>query len=110
MLPLLREGEKTKVAVVGATGHVAEVADLLAGTALGLPRGRAPDVAGPEPMNLVEAAHRTLAARGDATEVQAFSPDGMSGVGMDGTALMPGPEARLGTTTFESWLGRRSRA
>jgi uncharacterized protein YbjT (DUF2867 family) len=87
---------------------VAEVADLLARTAVSTPQGRAPDLAGPEPMDLVDMARRTLAAHGDRTRVRASWQDSALGAGMTGRVLLPGPEARLGSTTFESWLDRQS--
>ena len=83
---------------------VAEVADALAGAALGTPQGRLPDLAGPEPMSLIDLARRTLAARGDPTRVRAGSWDDLVVVATDSEALLPGPSARLGATTFEAWL------
>lgn len=42
-----------------------DVAHVLAEIATGAPQGRAPDLAGPEPQDLVDMARRTLAARGE---------------------------------------------
>jgi len=43
----------------------ADVGEVLAEIATGAPRGRATDLAGPEPQDLVDMARRTLAARGE---------------------------------------------
>jgi uncharacterized protein YbjT (DUF2867 family) len=102
-----RDGVATVPPLLVQPVDVAEVADLLARTAVGTPQGRAQDLAGPEPMDLVDMARRTLAARGDPTRLRASWRDGPFGVEMAGEMLLPGPEARLGTTTFESWLGRQ---
>jgi uncharacterized protein YbjT (DUF2867 family) len=82
---------------------VAEVARALVEAASGKPQRRARDLAGPETQDLVDMARRTLAARGDPVQiVPAFG--GMFGVEMAGEALLPGPDARLGTITFDEWL------
>jgi uncharacterized protein YbjT (DUF2867 family) len=86
---------------------VADVADVLVRTAVGTPQGRARDLAGPETMDLVDMARRTLAARGDPTRLRASWRDGPFGVEMAGEVLLPGPDARLGSTTFDSWLARQ---
>jgi hypothetical protein len=58
-------------------------------------------------MDLVDMARRTLAARGDPTRLRASWRDGPFGVEMAGEVLLPGPDARLGSTTFDSWLARQ---
>ena len=50
---------------------VADVADLLARTAVGPPRGHAPALVGPETQDLVDMARRTLDARQDGTRLHA---------------------------------------
>ncbi len=83
---------------------VADVAAALAQVATGSPRRSTVDVAGPEPQDFVDMARRTLAARQDPTRLVPSWRDGPFGVEMAGEVLLPGPEAQLGTTTFDSWL------
>jgi uncharacterized protein YbjT (DUF2867 family) len=85
---------------------VGDVAAVLVELALGEPRGRTPDLAGPDPMDLVDMAVRTFAARGDATTVRASWRDSPFGVSMAGEVLLPGPDARVGETSFTAWLAR----
>jgi uncharacterized protein YbjT (DUF2867 family) len=81
----------------------ADVADVLAEVAVGPPQGRCPDLAGPEPQDLVDLARRTRAARGTPiTLVPTWS--GIFGVDMAGDVLLPGPGARIAPTTFDEWL------
>ncbi|CAM03815.1 uncharacterized protein YbjT (DUF2867 family) [Saccharopolyspora erythraea NRRL 2338] len=80
-----------------------DVADVLAEVAVGEPLGRHPDLAGPEPQDLVDMARRTNAARGREVKlVPTWS--GMFGPAMAGEALLPGEGARIAPTTFEEWL------
>lgn len=81
----------------------ADVADILAEIAAGLPQGRTVDIAGPDTHDLVDMAQRTYAARGRSIRIVAkwssmFGPD----TPRDG--LLPGPDARIAPTTFEQWL------
>ena len=81
----------------------ADVAAALAEVATGAPLATWLDVAGPETQDLVDMARRTYAARGRDIRLiptwrGAFGPD------MAGEVLLPGKDARLGTTTFEDWL------
>lgn len=81
----------------------ADVAAVLAEVATGGPQGRYVDVAGPEPQDLVDMARRTYAARGrDVKLVPTWS--GAFGTSMAGNVLLPGADARLGSTTFDQWL------
>jgi uncharacterized protein YbjT (DUF2867 family) len=48
----------------------ADVAEVLAEVAIGQPRGRCPDLAGPEPQDLVDLARRTRAARGTSIRLE----------------------------------------
>jgi uncharacterized protein YbjT (DUF2867 family) len=84
-----------------------DVAEALARIAVGAPQGRAADLAGPEPQDLVDMARRILAARGDTTtRITPSWRDGPFGVEMAGEAMLPGPGATLAPTTFEEWLAR----
>ncbi|MEV4176528.1 NAD(P)H-binding protein [Nonomuraea sp. NPDC049709] len=81
----------------------ADVADILAEIALGEPRGRHVDVAGPEPQDLVDMARRTHQARG--VEVRLVPTwSGLFGPSMAGDVLLPGEDARIAPTTFDEWL------
>jgi uncharacterized protein YbjT (DUF2867 family) len=81
----------------------ADVADVLAEIATGQPQGRCPDLAGPEPQDLVDVARRTRAARGTSIRlVPTWS--GAFGLDMAGDVLLPGPGARIAPTTFDDWL------
>ncbi len=62
------------------------------------------DIAGPEPQDLVDMARRTLSARGENLKLIP-SWRGPMGLDASGEALLPGPDARLMTTTFDQWLG-----
>ena len=99
-----RDGVATVTPLLVQPVAVADVAAVLAETATGAPQGRAPDLAGPEPHDLVDMARRTLAARGDPTRLRASWRDGPFGVECAGEVLLPGPDARLAPTTFEAWL------
>ena len=81
----------------------ADVADVLAEIATGQPQGRCPDLAGPEPQDLVDLARRTRAARG--TSIRLIPTwSGPFGLDMAGDVLLPGPGARIAPTTFDDWL------
>jgi uncharacterized protein YbjT (DUF2867 family) len=85
---------------------VGDVAAVLAELAVGSPQGQAPDLAGPDTLDLVDMAIRTFAARGDSTTVRASWRDSPFGVFMAGEVLLPGPGARIGRTSFSDWLAR----
>jgi uncharacterized protein YbjT (DUF2867 family) len=81
----------------------ADVADVLAETAVGEPHGRHVDLAGPETQDLVDMARRTLGARGRAVRlVPTWS--GLFGPEWAGDVLLPTEGARIATTTFDEWL------
>jgi uncharacterized protein YbjT (DUF2867 family) len=82
----------------------ADVGDVLAEIATGAPQGRATDLAGPEPQDLIAMARRTLAARGESIRLIPSWRSGRLGVDAAGEVLLPGPEARLAPTTFDTWL------
>ncbi|MDG9702914.1 SDR family oxidoreductase [Streptomyces sp. DH37] len=83
-----------------------DVAAVLAEIALGDPKGRYPDVAGPEPQDLVDMARRTYQARGRSVRLvptwsSLFGPE------MAGNVLLPGENARIAPTTFDEWLAQQ---
>ncbi|MFF1595732.1 SDR family oxidoreductase [Streptomyces sp. NPDC058286] len=83
----------------------ADVADILAEIATGTPQGRYRDVAGPEPQDLVDMARRTNDAHGHAVKlVPTWSS--ILGEEMAGEVLLPGDNARIAPTTFDTWLAK----
>lgn len=86
---------------------VSDVADALAQAALGAPQGRAQDLAGPDRQDLVDMARRTLTARGRSVRlVPAWG--GAFTTEMAGDVLLPGPDARIATTSFDDWLAAQT--
>ena len=85
-----------------------DVADVLAEIAVRAPQGRATDLAGPEPQDLVDMARRTLSLRGESIRLIPSWRTGLFGVEAAGEALLPGPEAQLAPTTFDAWLTGQS--
>ena len=85
-----------------------DVGAVLAEIAAGDPRGRAVDLAGPEPQDLVDMARRTLEARGEPLRLIPSWRSGVFGEEAAGENLLPGPEARLAPTTFDTWLTTQS--
>jgi uncharacterized protein YbjT (DUF2867 family) len=81
-----------------------EVGAALAELAVGPPRGRVDDLAGPEVQELPDLARRVLRARRASGRVVALGPPGALGRALAGGGLLPGPGARLGTVTFDDWL------
>lgn len=84
----------------------ADVGTILAEIATGPPQGRARDLAGPEPQDLVDMARRALAARGESIRLVPSWRNGPFNVEMAGEVLLPGPDARLAPTTFDAWLAQ----
>jgi uncharacterized protein YbjT (DUF2867 family) len=85
----------------------ADVGQVLADIAADRPLGRATDLAGPEPQDLVDMARRALARRGDPVRLVPSWRSGIYGIEAAGEILMPGPGARIAPTTFEAWLATR---
>jgi uncharacterized protein YbjT (DUF2867 family) len=77
------------------------VGEVLVEIATGGAAGRAPDLAGPEPADLVELARRFVAHRGLDVEIV---PDAASFAHAPDDLVLPGPGARLDGPTFEQWL------
>ena len=87
----------------------ADVADVLAEVAIGQLQGRCPDLAGPEPQDLVDLASRTRGAHGTSIRpVPTWS--GVFGFDMAGEVLLPEPDARIAPTTFDDWLAGETRS
>ena len=83
---------------------VGDVAHVLADVAVAPARSATIDLAGPQPQDLVDMARRTLARRGEEITLIPSWRDGPFGVEMAGEVLLPGPDAWLAPTTFETWL------
>lgn len=109
-----------KIAIAGGSGtvgsHIVETArqrghdPVLLGRSHGIdvvtgagqpPAGRAQDLAGPEPANLVDLARAFAARHAPSLEITADT-DTMAGIAPD--ALLPPADARLEGPTFEQWL------
>lgn len=104
-----RNGSATIAPLLVQPVAPADVADVLAEVAIGRPQGRCPDLAGPEPQDLVDLARRTRAARGTSIRlVPTWS--GVFGLDMAGDVLLPGPDARIAPTTFDDWLAGEMRS
>ena len=82
----------------------ADVGSVLAEIATGAPQGRATDLAGLEPQDLVDMARRTLAARGESIRLIPSWRGSTLGVDAAGEVLLPGPEVRIAPMTFDEWL------
>ncbi|RJK97559.1 SDR family oxidoreductase [Vallicoccus soli] len=82
---------------------VDEVADLLAGLAVGAPAGLV-ELGGPQALPVGDLAARWLAAHGDPREVVVDPAARYAGAVLQDASLLPGPGARTGTTTFAQWL------
>jgi hypothetical protein len=74
------------------------------GQKVGPPLGMAPDLVGPNQEDLVDMARRTLAARGDTTQLMPSWRNAPFGVEAAGEVLLPGEGARIAETTFDAWL------
>lgn len=82
-----------------------EVAEALVDLAVGAPVGRAPDLAGPERLELVDLSRRVSAARGLGRRVVPVRLPGAGGKAMRDGALLPSSDGPRGRMTFEEWLG-----
>jgi uncharacterized protein YbjT (DUF2867 family) len=80
-----------------------DVAEILVEIATGRPQGRYRDIAGPQTQDLVDMARRTYAAQGRQIRlIAAWS--GIFGTAMAGDVLLPGTDARIAPTTFDTWI------
>jgi uncharacterized protein YbjT (DUF2867 family) len=81
-----------------------DVASAVGRIALGSPVNGTVDVGGPEKFRLDELVRRALAARKDPREVVADPHARYYGIELSERTLLPGDDARLGETRFETWL------
>jgi uncharacterized protein YbjT (DUF2867 family) len=83
---------------------VREVAAELVRLALGEPRGRAPELAGPREEQMTDMARRLARARGRRRPVVGVRLPGAVGRGFAGGALLPTDPGPRGAQTFDAWL------
>ena len=81
-----------------------EVAEALVLLAESDPAGRAPDLAGPEQLQMVDLARRVSRARGLGRRVVPVRLPGAAGAAMRSGALTPTGPGPRGTVTFDEWL------
>jgi uncharacterized protein YbjT (DUF2867 family) len=81
-----------------------DVAAGVARVAVGAPVNGTVEVAGPQEFRLDEFIRQGLRAYNDPREVIADAGAGYFGIEVDERTLLPGKDARLGETRFESWL------
>ncbi|GAB3612987.1 SDR family oxidoreductase [Humibacter ginsengisoli] len=86
----------------------AEVGEALAEIAVGEPRGLDRDLAGPREEQMTRMIRAYLAATGTRRFVVNLTMPGAMGKGMRDGSILPGPDARLGTQTFDEWLAAQS--
>jgi uncharacterized protein YbjT (DUF2867 family) len=86
---------------------VADVADVLVKVAAGAPQHGVRELAGPEPQDLVDMVRRLLAGRGESLRLLP-SWGGRFGVDLAGEVLLPGPDAQIAPTSFETWLAAQA--
>ena len=82
----------------------AEVAEALVGIAESGPANRAPDLAGPERLQMVDMSRRVSKARGLGRRVVPVRLPGRMGKQLRSGALTPATEGPRGRLTFEEWL------
>jgi uncharacterized protein YbjT (DUF2867 family) len=81
-----------------------DVAAAVAEAALAAPVNGMREVGGPTPFRLDELVAKVLAYDKDPRRVIADPEASYFGIRVDDKSLMPGPDARLGTTSFDWWL------
>jgi uncharacterized protein YbjT (DUF2867 family) len=85
-----------------------DVAGALARIAVGAPVKGTVEIGGPEKFRLDELVRRGLAARKDPREVVTDPHGRYYGIEVSERTLVPGDDARLGETRFETWLSRQT--
>jgi uncharacterized protein YbjT (DUF2867 family) len=85
-----------------------DVASAVGRIAVSSPVNGTVEVGGPEQFRLDELVRRYLAARGDPREVVTDPQAPYYGIKLSEKALVPGDDARLGETRFETWLSQQT--
>jgi uncharacterized protein YbjT (DUF2867 family) len=86
-----------------------DVAAAVGRVAVGAPANGIVEVAGPQQFRLDEFVRQGLLAHNDPRTVVADPVAGYFGVEVDERTLVPGKDARLGETRFETWLSRSAK-
>jgi uncharacterized protein YbjT (DUF2867 family) len=86
----------------------ADVADAVTDVALAEPVNGTVELAGPQPIPLDELARRVLAVDGDGRTVTPDPKARYFGAELDDHSLTPDNGARIGSTTFQTWLAGRA--
>ena len=81
-----------------------DVVEALADIALGAPLNGTVEVAGPEAIPLDELARQVLVARQDPRPIMPDTHARYFGAELNDKSLIPGPDARIGSMTFDDWL------
>ena len=81
-----------------------DVVAVLADVAVGTPVNGMIEVGGPEKLRLVDLVKQALVAAGDSREVVTDSRAAYFGVQLNDQSLVPGNDARIGTTRFADWI------
>src|SRR6267378_7000248 len=81
-----------------------DVASAVGRVAVGSPINGTVEIGGPEPFRIDELVRRRLTPLNDSREVVADPDARYSGAKIDERTLVPGKDARLGATSFETWL------
>lgn len=89
-------------------GAADDVAEALADVAIGAPANSTIELAGPERFRLDELVRRFLSAIKDPRKVKTDAHAPYFGAQLDEFSLMPGDNARIGSTRFEQWLNREA--
>src|SRR5262245_55527244 len=85
-----------------------DLASTLAEVALEAPKNGTIEIAGPDVHHLDELVAKVLEHDEDPRNVVIDDPGGLFyGISVDDQSLMPGPDARIGSTTFDRWLNHR---
>jgi uncharacterized protein YbjT (DUF2867 family) len=87
-----------------------DVAAAVGRVAIGTPVNGIVEVGGPQQFRLDEFVQQALNAYNDPRKVMADPAAGYFGVEVDDRTLVPGKEARLGETRFDTWLAQSTNA
>jgi uncharacterized protein YbjT (DUF2867 family) len=106
---LSTDGNKVRLPSVLIQPKAADdVANAVARIAVGSPVNGIVEVGGPEQFHLDELVRHFLAARKDPREVVTDPHARYYGIEVSERTLVPGDDARLGETRFETWLSEQS--
>ncbi|NTX27161.1 SDR family oxidoreductase [Burkholderia pyrrocinia] len=83
-----------------------DVAAAVTDFALDAPRNGIAEIGGPDRVRIADLVEHFLAVTGDARTVIKDADADYFGAALQDDTLVPGPGARLGTTTFDAWFGR----